>query len=63
MNDEGIAPGSATELKGMFGRATKVVSIEEMNRSIATLGAEAGSLVRDVEAVSGIPGDEEGESK
>lgn len=63
MNDECIAPGSATELKGMFGRATKAVSIEEMNRSIAARGAEAGSLVRDVKAVSVIPRDEVGESK
>ncbi len=45
-----IAPGryeflaatrSVTELKGMFGPATKVVSIEEMNTAIAARGASA----------------------
>jgi antitoxin PrlF len=32
---------SVTELKGMFGPAKKVVSIEEMNRAIAARGASA----------------------
>lgn len=45
-----VAPGrfeffavtrSVTDLKGMFGKATKTVSIEEMNRAIATRGASA----------------------
>ncbi len=31
-----------TELKGMFGKANKVVSIAEMNQAIATQGARAG---------------------
>jgi hypothetical protein len=30
------------ELKGMFGKAARSVSIEEMNRSIADRGAAAG---------------------
>jgi antitoxin PrlF len=32
---------SVTELKGMFGKARKKVSIEDMNRAIATRGAAA----------------------
>lgn len=45
-----VAPGryefvaatrSVTELKGMFGKAKRTVSIEEMNRAIATRGASA----------------------
>ena len=45
-----VAPGryefvaathSVKELKGMFGKATRTVSIEEMNRAIATRGASA----------------------
>lgn len=45
-----VAPGrfevvaatrSVTELKGMFGKAGKTVSIEEMNRTIAARGAAA----------------------
>ena len=32
---------SVTELKGMFGKAKKVVSIEDMNRVIASRGASA----------------------
>lgn len=45
-----IAPGryefvaathSVTELKGMFGKAKKAVSIEAMNRAIAERGAAA----------------------
>ena len=32
---------SVTELKGMFGKATKTVTIEEMNRAIAGRGASA----------------------
>jgi len=32
---------SVTELKGMFGKAAKTVSIEEMNRAIAARGAAA----------------------
>ncbi|MEJ8849302.1 AbrB/MazE/SpoVT family DNA-binding domain-containing protein [Variovorax rhizosphaerae] len=32
---------SVTELKGMFGKATRNVSIEEMNRAIAARGASA----------------------
>ena len=35
------ATRSVTELKGMFGKAARVVSIEEMNRAIATQGASA----------------------
>lgn len=43
-----VAPGryevvaatrSVTELKGMFGKAAKAVSIEDMNRAIARRGA------------------------
>jgi antitoxin PrlF len=33
---------SVTELKGMFGKPTKTVTIEEMNRAIAARGASAG---------------------
>jgi antitoxin PrlF len=45
-----IAPGryefiaatrSVTELKGMFGKAHQVVSIEEMNAAVAARGAKA----------------------
>ena len=45
-----VAPGryefvaanrSVTELKGMFGKPTKTVSIEEMNAAIAARGASA----------------------
>ena len=45
-----IAPGryevmaatqSVSQLKGMFGKISKVVSIEEMNQAIATRGAAA----------------------
>lgn len=45
-----IAPGryefvaatqSVTELKGMFGKPTKVVSIDDMNQAIAKRGAQA----------------------
>jgi antitoxin PrlF len=32
---------SVTELKGMFGKASKVVSIDEMNQAIAARGASA----------------------
>lgn len=32
---------SVTELKGMFGKPAKVVSIEEMNEAIAACGASA----------------------
>ena len=32
---------SVTDLKGMFGKATRTVSIEEMNRAIATRGSAA----------------------
>jgi len=32
---------SVTELKGMFGKPEKTVTIEEMNRVIATRGASA----------------------
>ena len=35
------ATRSVTALKGMFGKARRVVSIEEMNRAIATQGASA----------------------
>ena len=35
------ATRSVTELKGMFGKARKNVSIEEMNRMIAARGASA----------------------
>jgi AbrB family looped-hinge helix DNA binding protein len=32
---------SVTELKGMFGKAKKIVSIDDMNRAIASRGASA----------------------
>lgn len=32
---------SVTELKGMFGKTAKVVSIEDMNRAAVPLGASA----------------------
>lgn len=32
---------SVTDLKGMFGKATRTVSIEEMNRAIAARGSAA----------------------
>lgn len=32
---------SVTELKGMFGKPAKTVSIEDMNRTIASRGASA----------------------
>ena len=35
------ATHSVTELKGMFGKATKRVSIEDMNKAIAARGAAA----------------------
>jgi AbrB family looped-hinge helix DNA binding protein len=35
------ATRSVTELKGMFGKAHKSVSIEDMNRTIAARGASA----------------------
>ena len=35
------ATRSVTDLKGMFGKAAKVVSIEEMNAAIAARGASA----------------------
>ncbi|BDT67878.1 hypothetical protein os1_20560 [Comamonadaceae bacterium OS-1] len=35
------ATRSVTQLKGMFGKAVKTVSIEEMNQAIATRGASA----------------------
>lgn len=35
------ATRSVTELKGMFGKARRAVSVEEMNRAIATQGASA----------------------
>ena len=35
------ATGSVTELKGMFGKATKNVSIADMNKAIAARGASA----------------------
>lgn len=35
------ATRSVTELKGMFGKAGKTVSIDEMNRTIAARGASA----------------------
>jgi antitoxin PrlF len=36
------ATRSVRELKGMFGKATRSVAIEEMNRTIAERGAAAG---------------------
>ena len=36
------ATRSVTELKGMFGKAARTVSIEEMNAAIAASGASAG---------------------
>ena len=35
------ATRSVTELKGMFGKAKKIVSIEDMNATIAQAGATA----------------------
>lgn len=35
------ATRSVTELKGMFGKARRTVSIQEMDRAIATQGASA----------------------
>jgi antitoxin PrlF len=35
------ATRSVTELKGMFGKARRADSVEEMNRAIATQGASA----------------------
>ena len=35
------ATRSVTKLKGMFGKTKRVVSIEEINRTIATQGASA----------------------
>jgi antitoxin PrlF len=35
------ATRSVTELKGMFGKPKKIVSIEEMNRAIASQGASS----------------------
>ena len=35
------ATRSITELKGMFGKAKRAISIEEMNRAIAAQGAAA----------------------
>ncbi len=32
---------SVTELKGMFGKAVRAVSIEDMNRAVAARGASA----------------------
>ena len=37
------ATRSVRELKGMFGKATRTVSIEEMNRAIAEQAARAGA--------------------
>ena len=39
------ATRSVRELKGLFGRAVRTVSIEEMNRAIAERGASAGARV------------------
>ena len=36
------ATRSVRELKGMFGKAARTVSIEDMNRAIAERGASAG---------------------
>jgi AbrB family looped-hinge helix DNA binding protein len=36
------ATRSVRELKGMFGKAARAVSIEEMNRTVAERGAAAG---------------------
>nr|MBF0681345.1 AbrB family transcriptional regulator [Pseudomonas sp.] len=36
-----VANRSVTELKGMFGKARKTVSIEQMNEAIAARGAAA----------------------
>jgi len=36
------ATQSVTELKGMFGKAKKRVSIEDMNKAIAARGSAAG---------------------
>ena len=37
------ATRSVRELKGMFGKAVRTVSIDEMNRAIAERGASAGA--------------------
>ncbi|MGA0001738.1 MAG: AbrB/MazE/SpoVT family DNA-binding domain-containing protein [Steroidobacteraceae bacterium] len=36
------ATRNVRELKGMFGKSSKTVSVEEMNRAIARRGATAG---------------------
>jgi hypothetical protein len=41
MNHEDKLPCSVTELKGMFGRPVKTVSVDEMNLAIAAQGAAA----------------------
>lgn len=38
------ATRSVRELKGLFGKASRTVSIEEMNRTIAERGAAAAAL-------------------
>jgi len=40
------ATRSVRELKGLFGKATRVVSIDEMNRTIAEQGARADAGAR-----------------
>jgi AbrB family looped-hinge helix DNA binding protein len=50
------ATRSVRELKGMFGKAARTVSIEEMNRTIAERGAAAGLRAKGRAAVrSGRP--------
>lgn len=40
------ATRSVRELKGLFGKAARTVSIDEMNRAIAERGAVAGASAR-----------------
>ncbi len=47
------ATRSVRELKGMFGKAARTVSIEKMNRTIAERGASAGLRARGRVAIPG----------
>lgn len=50
------ATRSVRELKGMFGKSARAVSIEEMNQTIAERGASAGLLVTRASSKSAPPG-------
>lgn len=54
MNPEDTTRGSVTELKGMFGRAGRTVSIDEMNHAIAAWGALARPSTQDAEGVPAV---------